>query len=141
MPAKSGDTVRVHYTGKLDDGTVFDSSDGRDPIEFTIGSGQVIPGFDSGVTDMEVGDKKSITIGPEDAYGPVRDDLIQQLGKEQFPEGADLQPGVQFQAQTQDGQPFVLTVTEVQDETVTVDGNHPLAGKALNFELELAEIV
>ena len=141
MPAQQGDTVRVHYTGTLDDGTVFDSSEGRDPIEFTVGSGQVIPGFDDGVQEMEVGQKKTITIDPENAYGPVREDLIQEIGKEQFPEDAALQPGAQFQAQTPDGQPFLLTVTAVAEESVTVDGNHPLAGKALTFELELAEIV
>lgn len=141
MTAKQGDTVRIHYTGKLEDGTVFDTSEGREPIEFTIGQGQVIPGFEEGVTDMAEGEKKSISIEPENAYGPKRDDLIQDVPRTQFPEEAKVEEGAQFQARTQTGQTINLTVVDVKDEVVTVDGNHPLAGQTLNFDLKLEKIV
>lgn len=138
--AKSGDTVRVHYTGKLQDGTQFDSSAGRDPLEFSIGAGQVLPAFSSAVEGMAVGDSKSITIEAADAYGRRHEQLIQDVPREQLPE--DMQPavGMQLQAQGQDGQPVHLVVTAVEDETITVDGNHPLAGKTLNFDIELVDI-
>ncbi len=138
--AKSGDTVRVHYTGKLQDGTQFDSSAGRDPLEFSIGAGQVLPAFSSAVEGMAVGDSKSITIEAADAYGRRHEQLIQDVPREQLPE--DMQPavGMQLQAQGQDGQPVHLVVTAVEDETITVDGNHPLAGKTLKFDIELVDI-
>lgn len=138
--AKSGDTVRVHYTGKLQDGTQFDSSAGRDPLEFSVGAGQVLPAFSSAVEGMAVGDSKSITIEAADAYGRRYEQLIQDVPREQLPE--DMQPavGMQLQAQGQDGQPVHLVVTAVADETITVDGNHPLAGKTLNFDIELVDI-
>ena len=141
MTAKQGDTVQIHYTGKLDDGTVFDTSEGREPIEFTIGQGQVIPGFEEGVTDMAEGEEKSISIEPENAYGPKRDDLIQDVPRTQFPEDAKVEEGAQFQARTQSGQTINLTVVDVKDGMVTVDGNHPLAGQTLNFDLKLEKIV
>ena len=141
MTAKQGDTVQIHYTGKLEDGTVFDTSEGREPIEFTIGQGQVIPGFEEGVTDMAEGEKKSISIEPENAYGPKRDDLIQDVPRTQFPEEAKVEEGAQFQARTQTGQTINLTVVDVKDDVVTVDGNHPLAGQTLNFDLKLEKIV
>ncbi|MGI9219447.1 MAG: FKBP-type peptidyl-prolyl cis-trans isomerase [Woeseiaceae bacterium] len=138
--AKSGDTVRVHYTGKLDDGTQFDSSAGKDPLEFAIGSGGVLPAFDSEVEGMTVGDSKSFKIEAEDAYGRRHDQLIQDVPREHLPEDMDPAVGMQLQAQGQDGQPINLVVTEVKDDTITVDGNHPLAGQALSFDIELVEI-
>ncbi|MDX1556836.1 MAG: peptidylprolyl isomerase [Xanthomonadales bacterium] len=141
MTAKQGDTVRIHYTGKLEDGTVFDTSEGREPIEFTIGQGQVIPGFEEGVTDMAEGEEKSVSIEPENAYGPKRDELIQDVPRTQFPEDAQVEEGAQFQARTQTGQTINLTVVDVKEDVVTVDGNHPLAGQTLNFDLKLEKIV
>ena len=139
--AKSGDTVRIHYTGKLDDGTQFDSSEGRDPLEFALGDSQVIPGFENAVEGMAVGDKKSVKIQPEEAYGPRHDQLIQDVPKNQLPEDMTPAVGMQLQTQNESGQVMRFSVTAVDEETITVDGNHPLAGKALNFDIELVEIV
>ena len=138
--AKSGDTVRIHYTGKLDDGTLFDSSEGRDPLEFSLGGGQVIPGFDSAIEGMSVGDKKSVKIEPENGYGPRHEQLIQEVPKNQLP--GDMEPavGMQLQTKNESGQVLTFSVTEVKDDSITVDGNHPLAGKNLNFDIELVEI-
>ena len=138
--AKSGDTVRVHYTGKLDDGTEFDSSAGKDPLEFALGSGGVLPAFDSEVEGMAVGDSKSFKIEADEAYGRRHEQLIQDVPREHLPEDMEPAVGMQLQAQGQDGQPINLVVTEVKDETITVDGNHPLAGQALSFDIELVEI-
>lgn len=139
--AKSGDTVRIHYTGTLDDGTRFDSSDGRDPLEFAIGGGQVIPGFDSAVDGMAVGENKSVTIPPDQAYGERHEQLVQEIPKTALPEEMEPAVGMQLQSQSPDGQVMNLFVTEVADETITVDANHPLAGQALTFAIELVEIV
>lgn len=138
--AKAGDTVKIHYTGTLDDGTQFDSSAGREPLEFTVGTGQVIPGFDQAVEGMAVGESKTVNIEPENAYGPRHEQMIQEVPKSALP--PDLQPevGMGLQAQGPDGQNLQLTVTEVAEESITVDGNHPLAGKALNFDIELVHI-
>lgn len=136
-----GDTVKVHYTGRLDDGTVFDSSLEREPLEFTTGSGEVIPGFEEGVIGMNVGDTKTITIPAEQAYGPHRTDLVAVFEREQFPPDLSPEIGQQLQLRQQNGQPFVVTVTEVCDTCVTLDANHPLAGKDLTFDLQLVEIV
>ena len=138
--AKSGDTVKIHYTGTLDDGTQFDSSSGREPLEFTLGSGQVIPGFEQAVEGMAVGDSKSVNIPPEEAYGPRHEQMIQEVPKTALPEDLDPVEGMALQAQGGDGKVINLTVTAVQDESITVDGNHPLAGKALNFDIELVDI-
>ena len=138
--AKSGDTVKIHYTGTLDDGTQFDSSSGREPLEFTLGSGQVIPGFEQAVEGMAVGDSKSVNIPPEEAYGPRHEQMIQEVPKTALPDDLDPVEGMALQAQGQDGKVINLTVTAVQDESITVDGNHPLAGKALNFDIELVDI-
>ena len=138
--AKPGDTVSIHYTGTLDDGTQFDSSSGRDPLEFTIGTGQVIPGFDKAVEGMAVGDSKSVNIPPEDAYGPRHDQMIQDVPKTVLPDDLEPVEGMALQAQGQDGQAINLTVTAVSDDSITVDGNHPLAGQALNFDIELVGI-
>ncbi len=138
--AKSGDTVKIHYTGKLDDGTEFDSSAGRDPLEFVLGSGQVIPGFDNAVEGMAEGDSKSVRIEPTDAYGPRHDQLVQQVPRDALPEDLEPQVGMGLQSQSPDGQVMMLTVTEVADDSITVDANHPLAGHALNFDIELVSI-
>ena len=139
--AKSGDTVRIHYTGTLDDGTQFDSSDGRDPLEFALGGGQVIPGFDGAVDGMAVGENKSVTIPPEEAYGQRHEQLVQQVPKTALPEDMEPAVGMQLQSQGPDGQVMNLVVTEIVDDTITVDANHPLAGQALTFAIELVEIV
>lgn len=139
--AKTGDTVRIHYTGTLDDGTQFDSSSGRDPLEFSVGGGQVIPGFDRAVDGMEVGEKKSVTIEPDEAYGPHHEQLVQDVPRSQLPDEINPAVGMELQTSNEDGQVLRLSVTSVDDESITVDGNHPLAGKALKFDIELVEIV
>ena len=139
--AKSGDTVRIHYTGTLDDGTQFDSSAGRDPLEFALGSGQVIAGFDSAVDGMSVGEQKSVTIPPAEAYGERHEQLVQEVPKGALPDEIQPQVGMQLQSQSPEGQVMNLVVTEVSDESITVDANHPLAGQALTFAIELVEIV
>lgn len=139
--AKAGDTVRVHYTGKLDDGTQFDSSAGRDPFEFALGGDKVIQGFNKAVEGMIVGENKTVTIQPEDAYGPRHDQLVRDVPMSQLP--GDMQPavGMQLRGETRDGQHMLFTVTAVTDTSITVDGNHPLAGRALKYDIELVEIV
>jgi peptidylprolyl isomerase len=139
--AKPGDTVRIHYTGTLDDGTTFDSSQGREPLEFTLGSGQVIPGFDIAVEGMQVGDSKQVSIPPTQAYGERNEEMIQEVPRDVLPDDIEPTSGMPLQAQTPDGQVINLTVTEVGEETVTVDGNHPLAGQTLNFAIELVAVV
>lgn len=138
--AKSGDTVRIHYTGTLDDGSQFDSSVGRGPLEFTLGSGQVIPGFDSGVTGMEVGEKKTIHIPCAEAYGEFNPAAQQDVPRDQIPADIPLEVGTQLQMQAPNGQVMPVKVAAVTDETVTLDANHPLAGQDLTFALELVEI-
>lgn len=140
MPASSGDTVRVHYTGTLNDGTEFDSSAGREPLEFTLGSGQVIPGFDAGVTGMEPGESKKVTIPADEAYGQRREEMMLEVSPDQFPEGMDPQVGQQLQLSQPDGQAVMVTVAEVSDDGVVLDANHPLAGEDLTFELTLDSI-
>jgi FKBP-type peptidyl-prolyl cis-trans isomerase 2 len=138
--AKAGDTVKVHYTGTLDDGSQFDSSQGRDPLEFTLGAGNVIPGFDQGVTGMSVGETKTIHIPADEAYGPRQDHLSQEVPRSAMPADLELEQGMVLQARNPDGQTLNFTVLEFNDETVKVDGNHPLAGKDLTFALELVAI-
>lgn len=138
--AKNGDTVRIHYTGTLEDGTVFDSSEGQEPLEFTLGSGEVIPGFEQAVQGMQPGEKKEVTVAADDAYGSHRSDWVLEVGREDFPPNIQPEVGQQLQL-SQGGQSFVVTVTDVSDASVTLDANHPLAGKDLTFELELVEIV
>lgn len=139
--AKSGDTVRIHYTGTLPDGTRFDSSEGRDPLEFTLGSGQIIAGLDNEVQGMEVGDKNTVTVPADQAYGPRDPQNVQQVPRASIPAEVNVQPGAQLQARTPDGNTVLLTVIEANDEQVTVDANHPLAGQDLVFDVELVEIV
>lgn len=137
---KSGDTVSIHYTGTLDDGSTFDSSAGRDPLQFTVGSGQVIPGFDTAVTGMTVGEKKTVTIPSDQAYGPAHPEAIQAIPRENIPDEIPLEIGLQLQAQSPQGQPIPVTVTEITETEVTLDANHRLAGKDLTFALELVQI-
>lgn len=139
--AKSGDTVRIHYTGTLDDGSVFDTSRERDPLEFTLGSGQVIPGFDDAVTGMSVGDRKSTTIPSDRAYGPLNPEARHPFPKDKFPPDMTIELGSQLQLQTPEGQPMMVTVAEINDDNIVLDANHPLAGKDLTFDVELVEIV
>ncbi len=140
--AKQGDTVKVHYTGRLDDGSEFDSSLERQPLEFVIGQGQIIPGFEQAVVGMSQGDTKTVEIAPEQAYGPRHDEAIQEIPKSALPETIQesLQVGMQLQANDPNGRPLMLTVTDIAEENITVDANHPLAGQALIFDLELVEI-
>jgi peptidylprolyl isomerase len=139
--AKQGDKVQLHYTGKLDDGTQFDSSAGREPLEFDVGGGQIIPGLDKAVEGMAVGDAKSVRIPAEEAYGSRHEQLVQEVPRSALPEGIEPTVGMRLQTPGPDDQPIQLVVTAVGEETITVDGNHPLAGEALNFDIELVEIV
>lgn len=138
--AKSGDKVAIHYSGKLNDGTEFDNSHGRDPLEFSIGERQVIPGFEKAVEGMSTGESKTFSIPAEEAYGEHRAELVQEVPKTALPESVTPEQGMQLQATGGDGQPMNLVVTEVKEETITVDGNHPLAGQDLNFDVELVKI-
>jgi peptidylprolyl isomerase len=138
--AKSGDTVRIHYTGKLSDGTRFDSSEGRDPLEFSLGSGQVIPGFDNAVDGMAIGDSKTVTIPPDQAYGPKHDQLVQDVPKSALPDDLTPEVGMRLQSRAPDGRTMHLVVTDVADDKITVDGNHPLAGEELTFDIKLVAI-
>jgi peptidylprolyl isomerase len=138
---KSGDTVKVHYHGKLNDGTTFDSSEGREPLEFEVGSGSVITGFDDGVTGMQVGDKKTINIPFDQAYGDVNDDQIMEFPIDRFPEDMKPEVGMQLNLSDGAGQNIPVIIREVNDDTVILDANHPLAGEDLTFDLELVEIV
>lgn len=138
--AKQGDTVRVHYVGTLEDGQEFDSSRGLDPLTFTLGAGSVIQGFDDAVTGMAVGDEKRVTITADEAYGPRRDELTLQLPRAELPPDLALEEGTQLRME-QDEQSIVVTIRQIDDATVTLDANHPLAGEALTFDLRLVEIV
>ncbi|GAB4344829.1 MAG: peptidylprolyl isomerase [Candidatus Abyssubacteria bacterium] len=138
--AKSGDTVKVHYTGKLDDGTVFDSSVGREPLEFTLGGGQVIQGFEEAVVGMEPGETKTANVAAEKAYGPHREEMVVPVNRGEFPEHIEPEVGQQLQMRRTDGRSIVVTVTDVSETTVTLDANHPLAGKDLTFDIELVEV-
>jgi FKBP-type peptidyl-prolyl cis-trans isomerase 2 len=139
--AKSGDRVRVHYSGFLEDGTVFDSSLDRDPLEFTLGEGMVIKGFEDAVMGMNEGESKTISIPSDEAYGPYRDDLVAVVERRMVPADIDPKVGLVLQLRTPDGQVTDVVVTEVTDETITIDANHPLAGKDLIFEIKLMEIL
>ena len=140
IQAKSGDTVKIHYTGTLDDGTQFDSSADREPLQFTLGSGQVITGFDMAVEGMAVGDKKSVSISAENGYGPHHEQMVQEVRKSALPEDLEPTEGMMLQASKADGETIKIMVVAVKDDTIMVDGNHPLAGKTLNFDIELVEI-
>lgn len=137
---KNGDTVRLHYTGTLSDGSVFDSSEGRDPLEFTVGAGHVIVGLDKALPGMSVGDTKTVEIAAEEAYGPYMDDARQEVPRSQIPPTIDLQEGMQLQMQMPSGRAVPVTVAEVSDESVILDANHRLAGKDLTFAIEIVSI-
>ena len=138
--AKTGDTVKVHYTGKLNDGSVFDTSEGREPLEFKIGGGQVIAGFDEALSGMEVGESKTVTIPADKAYGPHQQEMVMVVDRSKLPDELEPQMGQQLQVGQPDGQTFVVTVAAISGEEVTLDANHPMAGKDLTFELQLVEI-
>lgn len=138
--AKKGDTVKVHYTGTLEDGTVFDSSENKDPLKFELGGGQLIPGFDAAVDGMSAGESCKISIKSEEAYGPHRPEMVMEVPRTQLPSEMEPEVGMRLQAGNEEEQ-FVVTVTQVGEEKVTLDANHPLAGQDLNFEITLVEIV
>ncbi len=138
--AKKGDKVKVHYTGKLTSGDQFDSSAGRSPLEFTIGAGQMIPGFDAAIPGMNIGEKKTITISPENAYGEKKEEAIIEFPKANIPADMKLEPGMKLQLHNEAGQPFPVVVTDIKEEVVLLDANHELAGKELIFDIELVEI-
>jgi len=139
--AKQGDTVHVHYTGKLDDGTVFDSSIDREPLEFTLGQGQVIPGFEEAVEGMNPGESKTATIAAAQAYGTHREEMVVSVNRSELPPHLDLAVGQQLEIRQPQGDSIVVRVSEVSESTVTLDANHPLAGEDLTFEIQLVEIV
>lgn len=147
--AQEGNRVRVHYTGKLDDGTVFDSSEcgedecgcGHGPMEFTIGAGEVIPGFDSAVVGLSIGEAKSIHIPVDDAYGERIEEMVAEVPRGDLPPEMKPEVGQQLEVTQEDGQVFQVLVIDVNDETITIDANHPLAGQALNFDIRLVEIL
>ncbi|NPV09352.1 MAG: peptidylprolyl isomerase [Anaerolineae bacterium] len=137
---RPGDTVRVHYTGKDETGQVFDSSQGREPLQFTVGQRAVIPGFEDAVVGMSPGDRKTVEITAQQAYGERRDDLMLRVDRQQVPPNLDLKEGDRLQVRMANGQLAPVTVAEVTDEVVVLDANHPLAGKDLTFDIELVEI-
>ena len=138
--AKKGDTVRVHYTGKLTTGEQFDSSAGREPLEFEVGAGMMIKGFDDAVVGMAIGDKKTINIQPNEAYGERNEQMIIEFPRSNFPDDMAPEIGMQLMMNNSAGQQFPVTITEVQDEIVVLDANHMLAGKELVFDIEMVEI-
>ena len=138
--AKAGDTVKVHYTGTLDDGTIFDSSEEREPLEFQLGEGQVIPGFEDAVVGMNVGDIKTTRISSEEAYGLHDEDMVLTVPREQFPPDIEPELDQQLQLRQPDGSSFEVTIIDITEDNVTLDGNHPLAGEALTFTIQLVEI-
>lgn len=138
---QQGNLVKVHYTGRLEDGTEFDTSAGIDPMEFTIGSSEVIPGFEQAVLGMVPGESKTVTLAPEDAYGPHLEEMIAVVERKDIPDDIELTLGHQLEVTQDDGTSFVVMVTELTEDSVTLDANHPLAGKSLVFDLNLVEIV
>jgi len=138
---KSGDKVKVHYHGKLTSGETFDSSEGRDPLEFEVGAGMVIKGFDDGVTGMSVGDKKTVNIPVEEAYGPRNDEMLVEFPKDRLPADLQIEEGLPLMMSNETGQQFQVVVVEVKEDAVLLDANHPLAGQDLIFDIELVEIV
>ena len=141
IKAKDGDTVKVHYTGKLDDGSVFDSSVDREPLQFTIGESQVITGFEQAVIGMEIDESKTVKIPADEAYGPYNEELVQVIERGEFPPELKLEVGKKLQMRQADGQVIVVTITDISESSVTVDANHPLGGEDLTFEIQLVEIL
>ena len=138
--AKAGDTVKVHYTGTLDDGSVFDSSVDREPLEFTLGQGTLIPGFEEAVVGMQLDESKTATIAHEEAYGPHRPEMIAEVDRARFPDNLEPEVGQHLQMRNEQGHVMTVVVSEVSETSVTLDANHPLAGKDLTFDIELVEI-
>jgi len=138
---KKGDKIKVHYHGKLTSGETFDSSEGRDPLEFEVGSGMVIKGFDDGVTGMAVGEKKTINIPYDEAYGARNPEMVIEMPKDRFPADMELEMGLPLMMSDNQGHQFQVTIVEIKETAVMLDANHPLAGKDLVFDLELVEIV
>jgi peptidylprolyl isomerase len=141
MVAKTGDTVRVHYTGTLVDGVVFDSSTDRDPLEFTLGKEQVIKGFENGVIGMSIGEHRTVEIPSDDAYGQYREELTSEIDRANFPNDIEPEIGVQLQVAGETGECVIMRIIGVSDKTITLDANHPLAGQDLQFNIELLEIL
>jgi peptidylprolyl isomerase len=139
-PVKEGDTITLHYTGKLDDGTVFDSSVGREPLSFTVGAQEVIPGFEAGAIGMKVGDKRDIVITPDQAYGPYFEELVKVVARDNFPPNVTPAVGLMFEMQLPSGEAIPVRIIEVEGDEVTLDANHLLAGETLFFNLELVSI-
>lgn len=139
--AQHGDTVQVHYTGRLADDTIFDTSRDREPLEFTIGAGQLIAGFEQAVIGLQPGESRTASIPADEAYGEHDPDMVLEVARDQLPDGMDPSVGEQYQLRQQDGDTIVVTVTEATPDSVTLDANHPLAGQDLTFEIELVEIV
>jgi len=139
--AKAGDTVRVEYTGKFEDGQIFDSNKGKELLEFTLGEGKIIPGFEKAVIGMEVDEEKTVKIPPKDGYGEYIEGLVAEVEKERFPENLSLEVGRQLVIPQENGGQLIVTITKVTDSKVTLDANHPLAGKTLIFDIKLKEIV
>ena len=138
--AEAGDRVKINFTGKLEDGSVFANTADSEPLEFQLGEGNIIPGVEKAVEGMNVGESKTVKVPPEQAYGQRRDELVEEVGRDKFPKEIELQVGQKFDIPQQEGQPMVVRVVDVSEQTVTLDGNHPLAGRDLTFELELLEI-
>ena len=138
--ATAGNTVRFHYTGTLEDGSVFDSSEGRDPLEFQVGSGAIIPGLDRAIEGMSVGEQKTVTIPSAEAYGEYQPQARQDVPRDQIPDSIPLDPGTMLQMQTPEGGAIPVVVAEVTEESVTLDANHPLAGKDLTFAVEIVSV-
>jgi len=138
---KAGDTVRIHYTGTLDDGSTFDSSHGREPLQFTVGSGEIIPGLDAALPGMAVGEAKTVAIAAADAYGPKNPEAVAPVPRADIPDHIPLDPGTALQVQDGSGRVAQARVAEVTEDTVTLDMNHPLAGEDLTFDIELLEVV
>ncbi len=139
--AKNGDTVKVHYTGKLDDGSVFDTSSASEPLEFTIGQGQIIPGFEQAIIGMSPGESKTVKVSADKAYGQRREEMVLVIDREKFPKHLNPEVGQRLRIPQAGGRTAVVTVTDVSESSITLDGNHPLAGKDLTFDIELVEIV
>ncbi|MBK6949517.1 MAG: peptidylprolyl isomerase [Haliscomenobacter sp.] len=140
MEVKEGDIVRVHYTGRLISGEVFDSSEGKEPLEFEVGAGMMIEGFDQAVIGMEVGEKKTVTIAPEEGYGPRFEEMVMEFPKANLPEDLVPEPGMQITLTNPAEEQWVVTVTHIAEEMITLDGNHHLAGQELEFDIEVVEV-
>ncbi|HPH98815.1 MAG TPA: peptidylprolyl isomerase [Chitinophagaceae bacterium] len=138
---KAGNIVKVHYSGRLTDGSLFDSSEGKKPLEFQVGAGKVIVGFDNGVINMVIGEKKTIHIPVEEAYGPKNPQLIITVEKEKFPQDITPEVGMELSMTSKDGHPIPVVIKEVKEDSIVLDANHPLSGEALIFDVELVEIV